>query len=140
MSTKNIIKISIGSMWLLMNGYSFAWPFDGKLDLYKCSSTVAANACDGGCQKMNEAKVKFKVDIKQKAVLASYYQNGNQVSSSIFDDCKIFNDQNWVCSNGDQTVGITAEQKMVNGVFTNTLIMLPLNSRAKIESSGSCAK
>jgi hypothetical protein len=140
MSIKNRIKLSVGGIWLVMHGYAFAWPFDGKLDIYKCTSSVGANACDDSCKKMNDAKVKFKVDGKQKAVLASYYKNGNQVSSSIFDGCQIFNDENWVCSNGDKTVGIIAEQKMVNGVFTDTFTMLPLNPRAKIESSSSCAK
>ena len=141
MSIKNVIKISIVGIGLAVHMNSFAWPFDGKLDIYKCSSSVAANACDDGCQKMNDSKAKFKVDIKQKAVLASYYKNGNQVSSSIFDGCKIFNDENWVCSDNDKTPGVIAEQKMVNGVFTNTLVILPLNNpRAKIESSSSCAK
>ena len=140
MSLNNRIKLSIGGIWLLMHVNSFAWPFDRKLDVYKCPSSVAANACDDSCQKMNDLKVKFKVDLKQKAVLASYYKNGNQVNSSIFDNCKVFNDENWVCGADNRTPGVIAEQKMVNEVFTNTLMMLPLNPRAKIESSSSCAK
>ena len=140
MSIKSRMKLSIGGIWLLMHVNSFAWPFDGKLDVYKCPSSVAANACDDSCQKMNDAKVKFKVDLKQKAVLPSYYKNGNQVSSSIFDGCKVFNDENWVCSGDDKTPGVIAEQKMVNGVFTSTFTILPLNPRAKIETSSSCAK
>lgn len=130
----------VGWLLLLCTPNVFGWPFDEKLNVYECTTSAAAHACDSTCKNLG-MEVEFKVDVKQKIVLSTWYKNGSQASVNSYENCKIIDKKNWVCKDkeveGMPSIGV---QKMGNGVFTSSLVIFPMNKNGKIFNSYSCAK
>lgn len=100
----DLIRLLIGFIALLIiSTSSIAGWFDGKLTLYSCKSMADANACDTSCIN-DDMKVEIKVDKKDKKILATYFEGGQQQGSIIYEtsqpytECSIFDDKNWKCS------------------------------------------
>ena len=138
MSIKNRIKISVGCIWLFASINSYAWPFNSKLTAYRCPTAPAANACDSNCWEIDGGKVEFRVDVKQKLVMNASFKNGSQIGSGNYENCKVFDKENWIC--GERSDYSISEQKMSNGIFTSSLTIFPAKIGGKLDLSYSCAK
>jgi hypothetical protein len=135
---KFLIKTYSMMAALFISINSFAWPFDGKLDLYACEDSLSANSCNSSCRRSGDVQLEFKIDMKQNIVFFTAYKGGLQGNSGSYDNCKIIDKQNWICKTDDE-MGGTLEQKMINGVYTSSVVIFPRN-RSKLYTSYSCAK
>ena len=69
-----------------------------KLDVYSCSFIGSALSCNNGCSIDKDLKFSFLVNKSQKTVFQIIYLEGKQDASITFENCNIFNDKNWDCS------------------------------------------
>jgi len=109
--------------FLLLNSFSsYANFFEKKLYIYECPKNKYAT-CNDGCKK-SDLQVSFLLNKKENTVLLKSYFKGN-TNSTIFDNCKIFNDKNWDCSSKneffskDRNVISHYIRKMNDGIFTS---------------------
>ena len=98
--------------------------FDKKLTVYGCPNAEAGKSCSNKCTKLKEVNVNFLVDKSQKTVLKKVYLEGRLTQSETFQNCKIFNEDNWDCSKRDEEslrgVGLIVtitEDKMADGIY-----------------------
>lgn len=91
-----------------------------KLSVHDCPTEFDASNCSKKCEKLEDVKVEFDVDIQRNKVLKKLFHEslGNQIY--IKNDCKIFNDDNWVCIDNFKYPnknyrGYT--EKMIDGVY-----------------------
>ncbi len=76
--------------------------FSKQLDLYFCEKIEDGANCSRSCSKSHlsetRPKVDFDINYKDRMVLSKFYSKGILDSSSVQENCKIFNDKNWDCS------------------------------------------
>jgi len=89
----------------------------------------------------------FLVDKYQKSVLKKLYLEGKIIDSTTFQNCKIFNEQNWDCSTREkldfknQSLVHTNEDKMTDGIYISTHTSnMYSNTIVNVLDVGHCAK
>ncbi len=95
-------------------------------DLYECTDYASATFCDKGCGKLEpEVKLRVRVDSQHNKVLVqTVFSKQSTPFNRIFNDCKVFDDQNWDCSTKparDIVSLVTMKIEtvmMVNGIYT----------------------
>lgn len=112
--------------------------FSSKLTFYRCPTAMAANSCDSNCSEKDKLKMEFKVDVKQKLVFYSQFRDGVQVGSGNYENCKTFDQENWVCKS--EFPGAIFEEKMSNGIFTSSSTIFPARVGGRLDLSYHCAK
>jgi hypothetical protein len=143
------LPLSIFFLSCLLATNSFA----KKLDVYYCKSLADAESCSANCkntllkdQKYNSndaQRVEFFVNEKNNTVLEKTYFGEKLSSSRIEKNCRIFDKNNWDCS--DEPIWIAERKwfviqtdKMIDGIYINGL----RTSKETIHTSisASCAK
>ena len=112
--------------------------FDKKLGLRECR--FDANDCND-CKK-NGIEIDFLLNKKDKTVLKRIYYEGTITSSKVEENCKIFDEKNWDCSN-DRGVGrllFESKVKMINGIYYQTWKTINLNNFQTFDEKTVCAK
>lgn len=136
------MRIIISSLFLLASFEVMAWPFDGKLNYYKCPTSEAAHSCNSFCNKVLGGQMQFKVEQARNIVIYTAFKDGEVASSGTYNNCKVIDSKNWICKDDETTSSavIISESKMNNGIYAGIWMVLPANRGAKIPSSYSCAK
>jgi len=93
-----------------------------KLTLYQCTSKGFAESCTKTCEKNEKMKYTFLINKSEKNVMQKIYFNDEMAGSILHENCKIFNDSNWDCSNSTELTAInyTNNIKMIDGIFSNS--------------------
>ncbi|MCF8194594.1 MAG: hypothetical protein K9J38_01215 [Polynucleobacter sp.] len=136
---KKFIFLLLGFNVILAN----AAIFDKKLTLYSCPEKRYIN-CDA-CEK-SEVKVDFLINKYDRTVMFKTYFKENS-NSSIFNNCKIFDEKNWDCSSKSELIirggaEVTHTiRKMTDGIFQGLTYTNIATDRLKTVVEGhSCAK
>ncbi len=140
-----MMKFLIFSFLLLNSFSSYANFFEKKLYVYECPKNLYST-CNDGCKK-SDLQVSFLINKKDNTVMIKSYYKGS-TNSSVYENCKIFNDKNWDCSStlefvsDDRRVISNYIRKMNDGIFLNisyTDIFLSKSKKTEVDIS-SCAK
>lgn len=123
--------VFFGGFYLLVNQ---------RLTSYSCSSSVNAEACFRCKPSSDGEKVDFLVNKNNQTVMKRMFvkiKGQSIVTSSLLEKCKIFDEKNWDCSEGER-IGrgfFYTHDVMVDGVFSHY-------TQINHEDSGSawCAK
>ena len=93
---------------------------DGRLDNYDCKSEQDAISCNNKCKRMKSTGIdfqnSFKINVAKNIVMHSQYNNGENFSNSILENCQIVDEKNWICK--DSFGGKWVTQQMKNGVYS----------------------
>jgi len=116
---------------LLISTPSYAGFFDGKLDLYHCSSVEQAHSCVK-CEKVTikthsmKLEKGFEVDKSNNSVFQKVYKNDTLADSHFLEGCKVLDTKNWVCETQTQSRNKNGDllsqkymHKMTNGIYVN---------------------
>ncbi|MBT8578934.1 hypothetical protein G6695_06750 [Polynucleobacter paneuropaeus] len=100
---------------------SNAFFFDNKQAIYSCENEEDAKLCNKNCSAIGR-DLEVKVDLKQKKILKTYYENGRPIGSSVEKnssntECDIFDEKNWVCTTLLQGIGSYSTHSMSNGKY-----------------------
>jgi len=132
--------------FLLLNSLSvYAGFFDKKLTVYDCKKNQYST-CKDGCDKTG-SQFEFLINKKDNTVMLKSHHKGN-ITSRVFENCKIFNDKNWDCSSKDEVsinnrlVTTNFVNKMNDGIYLDISVMkIFSNSSLKTDVwSSYCAK
>jgi hypothetical protein len=99
---------------------SHAW----QLKMSSCKNFSDIESCSKNCVVEKEKlTVSFIVDKEKNIVMRKVFANGNFQTSLTLQNCRIFDDKNWDCSESKSFVNaeIVTTEKMTNGVYAYAL-------------------
>ena len=108
-----IISISFFTYY----NYSNAGWFDNKLSTYNCKTKKDATSCSEKCIKGSQSyQLEFLTNKQNGTVMGKQYIHNKLFDTKTFDSCKIFDNNNWDCSERiDRSWNIV--KKMNDGIF-----------------------
>jgi hypothetical protein len=70
---------------------------EDDLDFFSCSSEGATFACED-CKLIKELQIHFSINKEKSTVLRKDYYQNTLSSSNVYENCHVFDDNNWDCS------------------------------------------
>lgn len=105
------MKFFIFLTLFIVSNYAYS---EKLLNIYEdCKNNVN---CSDGCKK-SPLKIQFLVDKNQRIVKSITTGNGQIISSRIFENCKIFDSNNFDCSSSIANKAFF-EHVMTNGIYS----------------------
>ena len=114
---------------------------ENKLEYFKCESKFTPESCTN-CTREKDIYLSFIVDKQQSRVMERMFTNELNGISTIYDNCKIFNNTNWDCSSVSifPNSTVTDSKKMTNGIFSSTRSIIGNELFEERSWYGFCAK
>ena len=70
-----------------------------KKYIYKCNDKISARNCDETCSQADELWFNiYKVNTQNSTVIKNLYFANAMTNSSAYDDCKVVDESNWICT------------------------------------------
>jgi len=118
--------------------------FSKVLNAYSCGSYAEAESCSMSCTRMNMS-IDFLINKNLNSVLRRIYIGGDFMSSDVYKNCVIFDENNWDCS--DEPLWIREGKwlvyninKMSNGIYSSGVYTSKETKYSKSSLGASCAK
>ena len=112
-----------------------------ELEYYKCNDVFLTESCIN-CTREKDIYLSIIVDKEQSRVMTRMFARDVSGTSIIYDNCKIFNNNNWDCSTVNKFPNSTVFNniKMNNGIFSNVVKIIGNEFFEERSSYGYCAK
>jgi hypothetical protein len=91
-----------------------------QMKVYSCDLIDDAESCSKNCRFDPETLYEFMVEKNNKIVLWKVFEKGRYVGSRTYDNCRIFDENNWDCSKDEGISRII--KKMTNGIYVNGFV------------------
>ena len=112
-----IMKKSLLIIFIFTTSNSYGSWFNNKLQQYTCKSYSDSQNCSN-CEIEKNNFLEFKVDKNSSRVFFTAYEGNKVYVSGVNDNCKIFDEKNWSCTNEIVNLSFT-EDKMTNGIYSS---------------------
>ena len=74
-----------------------------KKYIYQCAEKFFAKNCDETCKQVDENNYHtYKVNTKNNIVINNFYYGDKLISSFAYDNCKVVDESNWICTTNDK--------------------------------------
>jgi hypothetical protein len=112
-----------------------------KLEYFKCENKFAPESCIN-CTREKDIYLSFIADKQNSRVMERMFTSDVNGISTIYDNCKIFNNENWDCSSVSifPNSTVTDSKKMTNGIFSSTRSIIGNELFEERSWYGFCAK
>lgn len=120
--------------------FASAGLFDSKLIYHSCPTEADAIICSSACQRDSNLSFEIKVNQNQSIVAITHYEGNKLAGQSIYENCKIVDAKNWICTRETPPMISISTEKMVKGVYSSSLTMFHRNAARSITNFYSCAK
>jgi hypothetical protein len=112
-----------------------------ELGYYKCKDALLTESCIN-CTREKDIYLSIIVDKQQSRVMTRMFTGDVSGTSIIYDNCKIFNNNNWDCSTVNKFPNSTAFNyiKMNNGIYSDVGKIIGNEFFEERSSYGYCAK
>ena len=134
----NILKILIVFICLFISSCG-----EKKYTNFSCKYKEDANACSDSCVGDDDYKFSFMINKENRSVMIKYYEKDKIYRSSLLENCKIFDEKNWDCSE-DNVYSDRIHyriKKMTSGIYTSINKTIDTTNYHDInEMEGTCGK
>ena len=131
------MKIIIYTVITFLISNSYAGIFNKRLGNYWCKNEQDAMSCNQNCKRLKilskiDYESEFKVNVVNGIVMWSGFNLNENIGNGILENCKVIDEQNWICESSLEILNIKQIKIMKNGIYSEIEKGSP--------SSFSCAK